>query len=84
MRAWRRVAGVGAGIWLAILPVAAFAQAETRAVERTDDWVPVMIVTFAAMIATMLIATLGYLYRRRRNLVWDFQQPEEATHSDAH
>jgi hypothetical protein len=70
-------------MWLALLPVVAIAQEEGRTLERSEDWGQVVIVTIAGVAAIILVATLGYLYRTRRHLVWDFQQPEEP-HGDSH
>jgi hypothetical protein len=78
------VLGVGAGVWLALLPVVVLAQEEGgRTLERSEDWSQVMVFTIAGVVAILLAATLGYLYRMRRHIVWDFQQPEEP-HGDSH
>ncbi len=85
MRVWRRLVGLGVGAWLALLPVIALAQEEEgRVVERTADWGTVMLLTFAGLAATMLLGTLIYLYRMRRNIVWDFQQTEAPHEDGAH
>jgi LPXTG-motif cell wall-anchored protein len=79
------VLGAAGGALLALLPLVAAAQEEgSRALDPSGaDWARVMLFAFAGMIGIMLVATLGYLYRRRRNIVWDFQQPE-TPHHDAH
>jgi LPXTG-motif cell wall-anchored protein len=71
-----------AGVFFALLPVVASAQEGSRSLDPPVDWAHVMLFTFAGIIGVMLASTLIYLYRRRRNIVWDFQQPE-APH-DAH
>lgn len=85
MRVWRRLVGLGAGAWLALLPVIALAQEEEgRALEPTADWGTVMLLTFAGLAATMLLGTVIYLYRMRRNIVWDFQQTESPHEDGSH
>ncbi len=76
MRILTRATAAGLGALLALLPAIALAQEEGgRALERGDDWGRVMILTFAALLGVMLLSTLGYLYRMKRNIVWDFQKP---------
>jgi hypothetical protein len=82
MRGWKKLVGVGTGVLAAALPVFASAAEEGRVLERSDDWVRIMIVTLAAVGGVMLLATLGYLYRIKRNIVWDFQAPAPS-HDDA-
>jgi len=84
MRIVTRAAVVGLGGLLALLPAIASAQEDTRTLEPADDWGRVMLLTFAALLAVLLVATLGYLYRAKRNIVWDFQQPAEPHHDDHH
>lgn len=76
MRIRRRVFAACAGVFFALLPALVAAQEADRSLDPPADWVTVMLFAFAGMIATLLLATLFYLYRRRRNLVWDFQRPE--------
>lgn len=84
MRILARAAAAGFGSLLALLPMIAFAQEEGgRALERGDDWGRVMILTFAALLGLMFLATLGYLYRMKRNIQWDFQKPA-VPHDDHH
>ena len=80
----RLIAGA-AGAWLALLPLVAAAQEEgSRALDPSGaDWARVMLFAFAGMLGVMLLSTLIFLYRRRRNIVWDFQVPE-TPHHDAH
>lgn len=83
MRIWTRALTVLTAGLLALIPVVASAAEEGRVLERGDDWSRVMIVTVATLLGVMLVATLGYLYRVRRNIVWDFQRPE-VSHDDHH
>ncbi|HRC62669.1 MAG: hypothetical protein K1X87_07930 [Dehalococcoidia bacterium] len=83
MRIWSRVAGAGLGALLALLPIIASAEEGSRVLERGDDWNKVMILTFATLLGVMFLATLGFLYRMKRHLFWDFQQPA-APHDDHH
>ncbi len=83
MRIWTRFTAVGLGALVALLPVIASAEEGSRVLERGEDWSKVMILTFATLLAVMLLATLGYLYRVKRNIVWDFQAPA-APHDDHH
>lgn len=83
MRTLARASAAGFGALLALLPVIASAEEGARALERGEDWNKVMILTFAALLGVMLVSTLGYLYRMKRHIVWDFQQPA-APHDDHH
>lgn len=83
MRILARASALGVGALLALLPAIASAEEGARALERGEDWNKVMILTFAALLGVMLVATLGYLYRMKRNIFWDFQQPA-APHDDHH
>ncbi|MEZ4553577.1 MAG: hypothetical protein AB7L91_04760 [Dehalococcoidia bacterium] len=83
MNVLKRVLAAGSGALLALLPVIASAQEHTRVIERGDDWGQVMILTFGTLVAVMLLATLGYLYRMKRQLFWDFQRPAPP-HDDHH
>ena len=53
---------------------------ETRALERSDDWVSVLVVTALGLLALGLVASVGYLYRRERKLDWEFQKPDAPDH----
>jgi len=77
----RLVALLG-GVLAALLPVAAFAE-EGRGLERPQDFGAVTLLTAAGVAAVLLVAALGYLYRRRRGLEWDFQRGD-ATESREH
>ena len=51
-------------------------QPGTRALETGEDLRKVVLVTLLAVAAVVLVATLGYLYRRQRQLAWEFQKPD--------
>jgi hypothetical protein len=59
------------------------ALAADRSLERSGDWQLITWVTVLATGALFLIAGIGYLYRRERNLDWEFQKPD-APHDDHH
>ncbi len=83
MRVWRRMSAACAGVLLALAPMAVAAAEEGRALDPTQDWGKVMLVTFGGIAGVMLVAALGYLYRQRRHLIWGFQQPDES-HDNSH
>lgn len=83
MRLLTRTLAALTGALFALIPLVASAAEEGRVLERGDDWSRVMIVTLATLLGVMLLATLGYLYRVRRDIVWDFQR-SEAPHDDHH
>ncbi len=68
------------GLVAAAIPAAAMATEETRALERSGDWVSVLLVTGLGLLALGLVASVGYLYRRERKLDWDFQKPDAPDH----
>lgn len=77
------------GLLAAVWPVAALATEETsadtasRALPAAGDTMSVALIAVLAVLALFLIAGLGYLYRRERNLEWDFQRPD-TPHDGAH
>lgn len=72
----RRVCAAAAGLALAAWPAALWAAEGGRTLERPEDALPVALLTAAAVLGVFAVATIGYLYRRRRALDWDFQRPE--------
>ncbi|MBM4416357.1 MAG: LPXTG cell wall anchor domain-containing protein [Chloroflexi bacterium] len=83
-RAWRRVWAAAAGTALAAWPTLLRAQEEGgRTIERPEDALPVALLTAAGLLGLLLLAAIGFLYRRRRELDWDFQRPEPA-HDEHH
>lgn len=88
----RRLMGAVSGLFLAVvMPALAFAaegtetsfEAAERSMDPAADWTTIMIVTALSLGGLFLLATLGYMYRRERNLDWEFQKPD-APHHDAH
>jgi uncharacterized ion transporter superfamily protein YfcC len=66
-------------------PAAVVAQeASGRALSTGADTRVVAIVTVLAVLAVFFVASLGYLYRRERQLDWEFQQPDAPRGDDHH
>lgn len=83
MRSARRVLAALASVALASTPALASAATESgRALEQPEDFWPVFLYTVLASAALLLVATLGRLYQRQRNLHWPFQDPETPHHED--
>ncbi len=79
----RRLAAAGVGAAVAAWPVLAAAQGGGgRAVDAADDFWKVTLVTALGAGALLLVAAIGYLYRRERGLAWDFQLPDPDEHHD--
>lgn len=74
---------------IAALPMAALATEEaaaetaSRALPALVDSMSVGLIAVAAVVGVLLLASLGYLYRRERHLDWGFQRPD-APHQDGH
>ena len=70
---------------LAALPQRASAQElGSRALDSAPDLDAAVFGTIIGIAAVMVLATLGYLYRRERGLSWQFQQPDAVVeHHDA-
>lgn len=80
----RLVRGLLAGLVVAALPLVAAAQeTQSRALPAATDWHVVMLVTGLAIAGILLVAGIGYLYRRERRLDWDFQKPDQP-HAGGH
>ena len=89
----RRVMAAVSGFILAVsMPVLAFAadgpsetsfEAASRATDPSGDWTTIMFVTVLSLAGLFLLATLGYMFRRERQLDWEFQKPD-APHDDHH
>ncbi len=69
---------------LGVFPAVALAAEQSRALERTADSTSVFLYTVGAGVALMLLSTIGYLYRRVRNLEWDFQRADAPAHDQHH
>lgn len=79
---WLRSAG--AGLVAAVLPVFVSATAEEgRALEGSDDFGTVALITLLAAGGVLLLATLGRLYQRQRGIRWRFQDPD-SPHDGGH
>jgi flagellar basal body-associated protein FliL len=80
----RALRALAVGLVVGVLPASAAAQeAEGRAVAAPADASAIMLVTLLVVGVLILLAGLGYLYRRERGLDWEFQKPEEP-HGDEH
>ena len=85
MAALRSVTAVALGSALAVLPAAAAAQEPgTRALETGADLWKVVLLTALGLAALLVIAAIGYLYRRQRALAWEFQKPDPPEHDEEH
>lgn len=69
---------------IAAMPRVALAAEEVRALERTPDSGAAILYTVGAGVALMLVATVGCMYRRVRDLDWEFQHPDAPAHHDGH
>ena len=79
----RRLAAAGVGAAVAAWPVLAAAQGDSsRAIGVADDFWKVALVTAVGVGALLLVAAIGYLYRRERGLAWDFQLPDPDEHDE--
>lgn len=78
----KRVRGLLLGLVAAVMPLAALAQESSgRSLPAASDWHIVMFLTAAGILGIMLLAGIGYLYRRERHLDWEFQKPDQP-HAD--
>ena len=57
--------------------------AANRSLSTPDDMFLVVGVTILGLLAVLVGAAVGYLYRRETKLDWDFQRPDEP-HEDDH
>jgi hypothetical protein len=84
-RVYGGMVGVLSGVALALVPLLASAQQPaSRALSPGSDWRTVVMVTAGIVLGLMLLATIGYLYRRERRLEWEFQQAELPAEDGAH
>lgn len=65
------------GLLAAALPAAAGA-AGGRQLETPPDTAPALLLLGAALLGSLALASIGYLYCRQRGLRWDYQLPEGA------
>lgn len=82
--ALRRVSAALAGAAFALLPALAAAQEQSRALGATDDFGRVAVFTLLGAGGILIVSALGYLYRRERDLGWEFQKPDAGDDGEAH
>lgn len=82
--ALRKVTAALVGAAFALMPALVAAQEESRALSASNDFWQVALFTLLGVGAVLLLSALGYLYRRERDLGWDFQKPDTGDHGDAH
>lgn len=80
-----RASGLATGALAAALPLVAAAKepvqaAGERGLELPGDGLTIGFATAGVLLAVFVVATLGYLYRRERNLDWEFQKPDAPHH----
>jgi hypothetical protein len=81
-----RASALATGALAAVLPLIAAAQqplqqaTEERGLGLQGDAVMIGFATAGVLLVVFVVAALGYLYRRERNLDWEFQQPDAPHH----
>ena len=86
LRRKRRIAatlGTLAGAIAAVMPAVAIADEGRRELATPIDLGAVILLLALGLAALLVAASVLYLYRRQRNLHWDYQLPEGAL-SEAH
>jgi hypothetical protein len=73
---FERICGALVGVALAAWPAVLAAAEGGRTLERPEDALPVALLTGAAVLGVFAVAAIGFLYRRRRGLDWEFQRPD--------
>ena len=76
----RALQSTSLGLLAALTPVLAHAQ-EGRALEASDDFGKVALVTVLVAGGILLLAGLGRLYQLQRGIRWRFQDPDSPTDS---
>ena len=89
----RRLIAAASGMLLAVsIPAFALAaeghaestfEAHSRSLDPSTDWTMIMMLTALALAGLFVVTTIGFMYRRQRNLDWEFQKPD-APHDDHH
>ena len=80
----RRIGSVIGGAAVALLPLIAGAQeAGGRATDAPSTMSEAVLYTLLALGGVFVLASLGYLYRVKRDLNWRFQEPD-APHDEHH
>ena len=73
----RWLLAAGFAVALALAPAVVLAQdGGDRTVEAPGDLWLVVLMTALGLGILMVVAAIGYLYRRERGLVWGFQLPD--------
>ena len=70
--------GIAAGVVAALLPSLAAAEHPDPALDPPGDMATALLLVGLAVAAMMVLAAIGYLYRRQRGLHWDYQLPHGA------
>ena len=81
LRRKRRIAatlGTLAGAIAAVMPAVAIADEGRRELATPIDLGAVILLLALGLAALLVAASVLYLYRRQRNLHWDYQLPEGA------
>ncbi|MQA00324.1 MAG: hypothetical protein GEU80_13520 [Dehalococcoidia bacterium] len=78
----KRLIGLLLGAVVAATPALVAAQEGERALSTPADADGVIVITLLTLAAILLVAGLGYLYRRERKLDWDFQRPDTPQQHD--
>lgn len=71
----RRVATASVGATVALIPRLAAAQG-SQALDAPDQVIGTVLTTVGAVIALLVISSIGHLYLRTRNLEWSFQEKQ--------
>jgi hypothetical protein len=82
--ALRKVSAAVAGAAFALLPALVAAQDQSRALGATDDFWRVALFTLLGLGGVLVFTVLGYLYRRERDLGWEFQKSDTDDHGEGH
>tara|TARA_B100000700_G_scaffold313123_1_gene397678 strand:- start:11169 stop:11411 length:243 start_codon:yes stop_codon:yes gene_type:complete len=78
----RQIYAVFTGLSLSFFPSVILAGSESRSLEPSVDLQIVTFWTIFGLASLGIIISLGYLYRRERDLDWDFQKPDVSHDND--
>ena len=79
----RQICAVVMGLCLSFFPSVILAGSESRSLDPSVDLQIVTFWTILGLVSLGIVISLGYLYRRERDLDWDFQKPD-VPHDDHH
>ncbi|MCH2524218.1 MAG: hypothetical protein MK020_04995 [Dehalococcoidia bacterium] len=79
----RQIYAVVMGLCLSFFPSVILAGSESRSLDPSVDLQVVIFWTILTLAGLGIVMSLGYLYRRERDLNWDFQKPD-VPHDDHH